>query len=37
VLAYPDMVGSGPLGEGGLGSSPTGVSHPHPAPAGSEA
>jgi Amt family ammonium transporter len=37
VLAYPDMVGSGPFGEGGLGSSPTGVSHPHPEPVGSEA
>jgi len=37
VLAYPDMVGSGPLGEGGLGSTSTGASHPHPVPAGSEA
>lgn len=37
VLAYPDMVGSGPLGEGSLGELPTGTSHPHPKPAGSEA
>lgn len=37
VLAYPDMVGSGPLGEGGLGEVPTGAAHPQPRPAGSEA
>ncbi len=37
VLAYPDMVGSGPLGEGGLAGTPGGASHPHPIPAGSEA
>jgi Amt family ammonium transporter len=36
VLAYPDMVGSGPLGEGSLGEVPTGASHPHPKPVGSE-
>jgi Amt family ammonium transporter len=36
VLAYPDMVGSGPFGEGGLGETPTGVAHPHPQPVGSE-
>ena len=37
VLAYPDMVGSGPLGEGSLGETSTGAAHPHPKPAGSEA
>ena len=37
VLAYPDIVGSGPLGEGALGETPTGAAHPHPKPAGSEA
>ena len=37
VLAYPDMVGSGPLGEGSLGETPAGAAHPHPKPAGSEA
>ncbi len=37
VLAYPDMVGSGPLGEGSLGEMPTGTAHPHPRPVGSEA
>ncbi|PKQ16897.1 MAG: ammonium transporter [Actinobacteria bacterium HGW-Actinobacteria-7] len=36
VLAYPDMVGAGPLGEGGLSSTPTGSSHPHPAISGSD-
>jgi ammonium transporter, Amt family len=36
VLAYPDMVGSGPLGEGSLGETHTGSSHPHPKPVGSE-
>jgi Amt family ammonium transporter len=37
VLAYPDMVGSGPLGEGSLGETHTGAAHPHPKPVGSEA
>lgn len=37
VLAYPDLVGSGPLGEGSLGETPTGMAHPHPKPVGSEA
>lgn len=37
VLAYPDMVGSGPLGEGGLGEIPVGTAHPAPRPVGSEA
>jgi Amt family ammonium transporter len=37
VLAYPDMVGSGPLGEGSLGEVPTGAAHPQPRPAGIEA
>jgi Amt family ammonium transporter len=37
VLAYPDMVGSGPLGEGSLGETHTGTSRPHPKLAGSEA
>ncbi len=36
VLAYPDMVGSGPLGEGGTSGTPAGTSHPHPALAGSD-
>ncbi len=36
VLAYPDIISSGPLGEGGLGSTPTGVSHPTLKQAGSE-
>ncbi len=35
VLAYPDMVGSGPLGEGSLGETGTGHSH-RPVPVGSE-
>jgi len=30
VLAYPDLVGSGPLGEGSLGEVPVGVAHPKP-------
>ena len=33
VLAYPDFVGSGPLGEGALGETPSGTAHPHPRPA----
>jgi Amt family ammonium transporter len=37
VLAYPDMVGSGSLGEGSLGGVSTGAAHPHPKTAGSEA
>ena len=37
VLAYPDMAGSGPLGEGSLSGLPGGASHPHPKPAGGEA
>ncbi len=37
VLAYPDMVGSGPLGEGGLGELPLGPAHGSLRPAGSEA
>jgi Amt family ammonium transporter len=37
VLAYPDMIGSGPLGEGGLSEVPTGAAHPHAKPVGSEA
>ncbi len=36
VLAYPDMAGSGPLGEGSLDEVPMGPSHRHPKPAGSE-
>jgi Amt family ammonium transporter len=39
VLAYPDIVGSGPLGEGGLGETPAGVSGSNkvPQPVGGEA
>lgn len=37
VLAYPDMVGSGPLGEGGLGEVPLGPAHGSLRPVGSEA
>jgi ammonium transporter, Amt family len=37
VLAYPDMVGSGPLGEGSLGEISTGAAKRSPKPAGSEA
>jgi Amt family ammonium transporter len=37
VLAYPDMAGSGPLGEGDLTGVPGGSSHPHPKPVGGEA
>jgi Amt family ammonium transporter len=36
VLAYPDMVGSGPLGEGSLSEVPAGSAHPHPEPLGGE-
>jgi ammonium transporter, Amt family len=37
VLAYPDMAGSGPLGEGDITGVPGGASHPHPKPVGGEA
>jgi Amt family ammonium transporter len=37
VLAYPDMVGSGPLGEGSLGGAQGTAAHPSLKPAGSEA
>lgn len=37
VLAYPDMAGSGPLGEGGFSETPLGPSHAHIEAVGGEA